>query len=613
MPLKHEREVIGSLNVVSKTVEKINSNDKLAIESIAAKMGSVISYIKAQEQIVEHKQELEQKVKERTQKLEKLNAKLSQEITYHKRTREALNFSENLYRSIFNNAQDGIILYELKTRKIVDFNHKTNINLGYSREEFKNLGPLDFLVFNSKDEQDEMYERIVKNQVLISNIRTKTKTGEIKYNVLTTSVIKVKKVEYILAVLHDVTELKEATLELVKSEKKIRELQESVSIGMFRLNHHSDLVYLNPFAHKLLKVKKSIHFANLKFEDFGIAKNDFRKYARRLIKKKSVRNIKTHIRRLDGSSFYANINLNLTFNDTGVTSIDGTLEDISAVMRAQEELKKANRQIIRINKSLEERIKSALEKQKRNQTYIVQKSKLESLGELAAGIAHEVNQPLGVLSLAFENLQSRIINGETDFAYLLQKFTSIDENIQRIRNIIEQVKTFSRDEPPLMMQKVYINNCIHNVLKLVGQQYRNHGIKLELNLNEEIGFTVGSRTRLEQVIMNLLSNSKYAVDEFADYFNSSDYQKQITISTGFKDKNQVYLSVEDNGIGIEKAKLENVFDPFYTTKPSWKGTGLGLSIVYGILNEMRAEITVKSELEKFTRFTIVFPMYPEKY
>lgn len=614
LPLKHNQKVIGSLNVVSRKIGSLIQNDKLAIEAMAAKIGSVIAYLKATEELEEHKEKLELKVAERTKKLKRLNEKLSHEVAYHKKTKQALNRSEKLYRGIFNNAHDCIILYDTANRKIIDFNRKTQTVFGYTRKEFEKISPLDFLYFETKEEQEKLYQKIYSKTEFVTHLRTKTKTGIIKYNILSTRLLNINGEGYVLAVLHDITELKRATKELVKSEKKIRELQDNVSIGMFRLDERLNLIYMNPFARRLLKIGVKEGYGELKMSDFNVTSGDIRKFAKKLLKKKSLRNIKRVVKRHDGSSFYANINLTLSTDEkSGTKAIDVTMEDVSAVKKAQEELKNANQQIRQINKSLEERIKRALEKQKRNQAYIIQKSKLESLGELASGVAHEINQPLGVMSLAFENLQSKFIAGQTDTEYLLQKFKSIDENIERIRNIIDQVRTFSRDDPPLMIQKVFINNCVRNVLKLIGTQYENHGVNLRLDLDENIGFTIGSRTRLEQVIMNLLSNSKYAVDEFADYFNSSDYQKKIKISTGFIGKNQVYLSVEDNGIGIEKANLDKVFDPFYTTKPSWKGTGLGLSIVYGILNEMRAEISVESEPEKFTRFTITFPMYPEKY
>ena len=155
-----------------------------------------------------------------------------------------------------------------------------------------------------------------------------------------------------------------------------------------------------------------------------------------------------------------------------------------------------------------------------------------------------------------------------------------------------------------------MNQVITNVKKMVQTQYQNHNISLVFELQENIGFTVGSRVKVEQVILNLLSNAKFAVDEQEFYRSDPNYQKAIFIKTSAED-NKIKLVVEDNGIGINNSHLNKIYDPFYTTKPEWVGTGLGLSIVYGIIKEMHGIIKAESTETKYTRFTILFPRFPE--
>ena len=279
--------------------------------------------------------------------------------------------------------------------------------------------------------------------------------------------------------------------------------------------------------------------------------------------------------------------------------------------KVQQDLENANKEIVLINRNLEKKIKEALKDQEQQHQYIIQKSKLESLGELAAGIAHEINQPLGIMTLAFENLQLKFKNNDVTKEYLEQKINSIVGNIDRIRDIINHIRIFSREQDSYTMQKVNVNQVIHNIHKLIRTQYQNHNISIIYDLQENLGFTVGSKLKLEQVILNLLSNAKYAVDDYESIQNNEDYHKTIKIQTFF-DSNRINILVQDNGIGIDPNEINKIFDPFYTTKPEWVGTGLGLSIIYGIINEMHGEIKVYSKQNEYTRFEISLPRFPEK-
>lgn len=262
------------------------------------------------------------------------------------------------------------------------------------------------------------------------------------------------------------------------------------------------------------------------------------------------------------------------------------------------------------NEKLNKQLKKTLKEQQSRQQYLIQKSKLESLGELSAGIAHEINQPLGVLALSHENLQMKIASKLATPDYLRNKFNSMEDNIGKIRQIINHIRIFSRDQDLLAMEKVNLNKVVNKALSLIGTQYRNHNIHIKLDLNEEIGFTVGSNIQVEQVVLNLLSNAKYAIDERATYMNEMEYTKEIIIRTDTSDK-KVSLEIEDNGNGIDTKDLPKIFDPFYTTKPEGSGTGVGLSIAYGIIRSMRGDIQVDSKKNNYTKFEILFPKFPE--
>lgn len=242
------------------------------------------------------------------------------------------------------------------------------------------------------------------------------------------------------------------------------------------------------------------------------------------------------------------------------------------------------------------------------QQMLIQKSRLESLGELSAGLAHEINQPLSIISLAMENINYKLAQKNMDEEYLNRKFVTITENINKIRTLIDHVRLFSRDQGTIMFERVEVNEVIKNALSMIGSQLKYKNIKVKTELTDDQGYTLGNPSRLEQVILNLLSNSRDALEEKKTKQGIQDREMQICINTAVNG-NQIMVSVWDNGTGISEDNLARIFNPFYSTKSVGKGTGLGLTIVYGIIREMKGEITARSEEGVFTEVCIHLPFY----
>jgi C4-dicarboxylate-specific signal transduction histidine kinase len=266
----------------------------------------------------------------------------------------------------------------------------------------------------------------------------------------------------------------------------------------------------------------------------------------------------------------------------------------------------AENKLKELNLNLENRVKEELKKRQKQQQLLIQKSKLESMGELSAGIAHEINQPLGGISMGLDNILFKMSLEEVSEEYLRNKFNALFKDIDRIRQIINHVRVFSRDQEIVVSEIVDINEVIHDALSMISRQYYNQNVHINLNLADEKCYTVGNKYRVEQVVLNLLSNAKYAVDERQKILNNRNYIKTIGISS-FNKELQVVFEIEDNGTGIPKKNLANIFDPFFTTKDVEHGTGLGLSISYGIIKEMKGEIEVDSQVNKFTKVSVSLP------
>jgi len=274
-------------------------------------------------------------------------------------------------------------------------------------------------------------------------------------------------------------------------------------------------------------------------------------------------------------------------------------KEIKERIQAEDELKE-------LNLHLEKRVREELKKREKQQQLLIQKSKLESMGELAAGIAHEINQPLGGISMGLDNILFKLSIDSFSEDYLKTKIDALFKDIDRIRQIINHVRVFSRDQKNLVDDIVNINDVIRDSISLISRQYHNHNIEISLKLSEENCLTIGNKYRMEQVFLNLLSNAKHAVDEKSMLTDDLDYRKSIVISS-MQEDNNVAVVIHDNGIGIPEKLIPNIFDPFFTTKDVETGTGLGLSISYGIIKEMKGEISVDSREGHYTKVKIELP------
>ena len=267
--------------------------------------------------------------------------------------------------------------------------------------------------------------------------------------------------------------------------------------------------------------------------------------------------------------------------------------------------KETEQKIMEMNKNLEKRMILEIKKQEKQQLLLAQKSKLESLGTLAAGIAHEINQPLGGLSMGLDNILIRLADNNLSNEYLKDKVNLMFENVDRIKRIIEHTRTFSRSNKPASFERVCLNEVVNNTLLMVSAQFANHSIDLEVNLAPVLEKVIADKFKMEQVVLNLISNARFAVDEKAAVADKS-YVKRIEVST-WQNSNFVCISIRDNGVGIKPKDMEKIFDPFYTTKKVDKGTGLGLAIAYGFVKDILGEITVESKEGEYTQFDVKVP------
>lgn len=260
-----------------------------------------------------------------------------------------------------------------------------------------------------------------------------------------------------------------------------------------------------------------------------------------------------------------------------------------------------------LNLKLEERVRQERLKIEKQQRLLVQKSKLESLGELAAGMAHEINQPMGGLSLSLDNILYEMNEKNLSEDYLKNKINLMFADIERIRELINHVRVFSRDQEKKQRTLFPINKVINNALMMVNKMFLDHQVDLEVSLITKNIMMMGNEFQLEQVLLNVLTNAKHAVDQKAKNGDQKAYRKKIALCSTLLDR-ELKISLRDNGIGIPDELIDRIFDPFFTTKQAEEGTGLGLSISYGIIKEMGGSIEVDSQLGAYTEINIILPV-----
>lgn len=234
---------------------------------------------------------------------------------------------------------------------------------------------------------------------------------------------------------------------------------------------------------------------------------------------------------------------------------------------------------------------------------LMQASKLASIGELAAGVAHEINNPLAVI-LTENQVILDLVEGEKDLGkefkeQLEQSLGQVDAQVERCSRITQNLLRFSR-RMAMPSRYVDLNAAVEDVVGLLEKRADSRGVNISLDFQENLPKIRGYEFELEQVFVNLISNA-------IDAHEGKPYGSIHIVTRQDSKRHGLVATVTDSGWGISEEDLARVFDPFYTTKPVGQGTGLGLSISYSIIRQMGGGISVRSEAGKGTEFEIFLP------
>ena len=249
---------------------------------------------------------------------------------------------------------------------------------------------------------------------------------------------------------------------------------------------------------------------------------------------------------------------------------------------------------------------SDITKRLETEQQLIQASKMATLGEMATGVAHELNQPLAVIKTASSYFMKKVRKKEPIAEDIMMTMSEeIDSHVDRASKIINHMRQFGR-KSDLELEEVQVNDVLERTFEIFSQQLKVRGIDVSWQIEDRLPTIMADPDRLEQVFINLLINARDAIMDRLEAETDREFDKKIFLHTRSQD-NKVIVKVCDSGVGIPAAILDKIFEPFFTTKQVGKGTGLGLSISYGIVQDFGGTIQAARHEPHGTCFIIEFP------
>jgi len=494
------------------------------------------------------------------------------------RVNAALKKSEEKYRNYIENAPDGVFVTD-ETGRYIEVNEAACRITGYSRNELLKMSISDILSKESLEDGPAQFRKAVQTGASNSDLLFRHKNGTTRW--CTLNAVKLSETCF-LVFIKDITERKITEQSLKVSEEKYKTMLNASPDGILLTDLKGIITEVSEIGLELFgtDTRDDLVRKNIFYFVPSKEKNTIKKIIEKTMNEGLIQNVEAKIRKKNKSLFTAEISATLMQGPDGAPlSFMIIIRDIS--------------------------------QHKKMETKQVHADRMANLGEMASGIAHEINQPLNIISLVMDKILFESAKTETiDIGFLKNKSDKIFENITRIRNIIDHIRDFSRSHDDYLLTAFDINSSIENAASMIVEQFKYLGINLNLQLKKQIPQIFGNTYKFEQVILNLLVNAKDAVIEKKN--KKLEYVDMIIGIRSYQENQFIIVEVSDNGIGISNDDVNNIMLPFYTSKEEGKGTGLGLSICYQIIKEMKGTIDITSKRYHGTKIKIVLDIQKKK-
>jgi len=381
-------------------------------------------------------------------------------------------------------------------------------------------------------------------------------------------------VVYVMESVRDITRLKTLEKVLRKTQLFFEKLIQSSAMAIVAADSYGEILLMNPMAEELFGYVAEYamhHIPTDKLYPLGVAKEIMKQLrTERHGSKGKVAGIRTTIINKDGQEIPVELTASIIYEEGEEIATMGIYQDLRDRLEVEQRLVETRSQL-------------------------AQSEKMASIGQLAAGVAHELNNPL--TSILFD--ANMILEGCTADDANSESLELIIDDVYRCRDIVKNLLAYSRQTNPLK-DIIQVSDLVEQSLALIRDQKLFANVNVVKDLSDEMMLIHVDKNQISQVIINLVMNAVAAMNgsgtlTFRTYRN--------------KDAQEAFLEVSDTGFGIAEGNLSKIFDPFFTTKELGKGTGLGLSTAFGNVNENKGKISVKSTDSDGTTFLLEFPLY----
>jgi len=485
-----------------------------------------------------------------------------------------LQTSEARYSDVVDNAQVLIQSIDAGTGKLLFVNNGWLSALGYDQADVPDLGFTDIIHPDSVEHCRNLFKQAVASgepqMVTTKFVTTEGKAFDVEGHIVCRKDDAGKVITH--GVFSDVSELKDIRIEHERIAHDLTTLVDTANAPIFGIDAEGHVNEWNQAAERITGyTKDEVMGRNLVAEFITDEfKTSVKQVLNNALKGEETANYEFPLYTKSGNR------VDVLLNSTTRRDASGTIVGVVGVGQDITERKLAEAQVI-------------------------QASKLAPLGEMATSVAHELNQPLNVIRMAAGNVLRKVRKGDAEPEYLSGKLERIAARTERAAAIIDHMRMFGRkaDEAPSSIDP---REVIQGAFDLMGEQLRLAEIEIRLDLPEASPSILGHRVQAEQVILNLLTNARDAIQS-----REGAEEKRITMKIETDGDETIRIVVEDSGGGIPDDIIERIFEPFYTTKEMGKGTGLGLSVSYGIIRDMGGTIKA-TNTSQGARFEISLPV-----
>ncbi len=486
--------------------------------------------------------------------------------------------AESRYKSLFQNNYAVMLLINPETGCIVDANPAASDFYGWDREQLTSMNISDINTLSREEVEQEMNNALFERRRHFQ-FRHRKASGDTADVETFSGPIKVEGQTLLYSIIHDVSEKNKSRVALAESENRFQLLVETAPDAIY-IAVEERLVFVNNEMIRLMGAASEDEltgrpvWAHIHPHYHEIVRQRSERMARLSVSAPPLEEV---FKRLDGSNVYVEV--------SAVSIQYQQMPGMLVFVRDITERKRI------------ENLRMEMEAQQRQQ------QKLEAIGTLAGGVAHEINNPIhGIMNYAELILDEAGLSG-SGTAYAQE----IIHETERISVIVKNLLQFSRHEKQThSYASVY--DIIGQTVSLINTVIKKDQITLDIQLDEGLPEIKCRSQQIQQVLMNLLTNARDALNE-----KYPEYDENKTIRVGCRlferdDRRWVRIAVEDQGNGITDEVRERMFDPFFSTKPRETGTGLGLSISHGIVKDHHGKIEVETEPGEYTRFMLELPV-----